>query len=309
MIESLTVADGHLPQKMKDDKDTKPPWRSRGAQQGRKRRHKISQSRIDGAIQKDRPTYHVEIPTFYHSRTLPNMSENRGSDHEVGSAVNGGRLSDNSVSADGDELPEENKAEPQCESLARPPAQSRGRSIGGEHDASRPKKKRRPSAHDDFVVALEKHGSSERAWSSMASALGSTVEDVKLRAYAYFKRLMRDRRNANRGDRPTEKASAADVAAPAWSWNESMLLDALLMKHRRDLVACPADAVPEGGGGDDARCPRRPSVWEKVAAHLPGKTARQCRERGAASLRRLCREWEGEAPGKVLPVGANDATV
>jgi hypothetical protein len=151
--------------------------------------------------------------------------------------------------------------------------------------------------HMNFTSALERHGSSPLAWKEMASELNSTERNVKVYAYSYFKALIQDRDEKSRVVMPGRNghkrrgggcAMNDDIA---WSFQELVLLDTLLVKFCPDLTC-----LNNIEGDDDITNQNFPSllkpstVWDKIASQLPGKTARDCKEEGISRLMTICNE-------------------
>lgn len=160
--------------------------------------------------------------------------------------------------------------------------------------------------HNLFIAALEKHGSSSvGAWPAMASELGWTVEDVKVYAYSYFKRLVvrngsakkhgtsatrladnedgsiNEKKKARLSTSATTKDEKAKSSS-SWSFHELILLDSLMVKHCQDLSCL--DVYQKTEEEEGARFVRRRTVWESIAAQFPGKTAVSCNEKGVSRL-------------------------
>jgi len=138
-----------------------------------------------------------------------------------------------------------------------------------------PTDKQSKIAHTKFISALERHGSSERAFHNIAEELDWSIEDTKVYAYSYFKALIRERRrkiykdigsttNAKNKETTT---STATTDTDNWSFHEHILLDALMVKHCKDS-SCLND---EKGSS---------KTWDHIAYQLPGRTAQQCKTEG-----------------------------
>jgi hypothetical protein len=101
-----------------------------------------------------------------------------------------------------------------------------------------------------------------------------TIEDVKVYAYSYFKAL---------SEGTMQQIQATNSSAEkgsAWSTDEKLLLDSLMLKHCTD--ASTVDKKLNGGAklSED----RHASTWERVAASLSGRTAKECQEMGMLRL-------------------------
>lgn len=153
--------------------------------------------------------------------------------------------------------------------------------------------------HKAFVSALERHGSSARAWNDIASDLKWEVGDVKVYAYSYFRALVRGRKmvacNSLVGDDDVAKnrlGGGDPTSYSTWSFQELVLLDSLMIQHCTDLTCLE---VNEGGkGGDDrAVALRQRTLWQKIASRIPGKTALACKKEGISRLLRVYSEQDG----------------
>ena len=146
-----------------------------------------------------------------------------------------------------------------------------------EEEDDNPKEKQPKSTHTKFISALERHGSSERAFHKIAEELDWSIEDTKVYAYSYFKALIRERKikiykgvgsSINAQNKETT-ASTASADTDNWSFHEHILLDALMVKHCKD-----SSCLKEGNS----------ETWERIAYQLPGRTAQQCK---TEAMRRL----------------------
>ena len=145
-----------------------------------------------------------------------------------------------------------------------------------EEEDDAPTDKQQKSKHTEFISALEKHGSSERAFHKIAEELDWTVEDTKVYAYSYFKALTRERsskiyRGIGSSTNKEEKETILTDITDNWSFHEHILLDALMVKHCKDS-SCLND---EKGNSE---------TWERIAYQLPGRTAQQCKIEGIKRL-------------------------
>ena len=145
-----------------------------------------------------------------------------------------------------------------------------------EEEDDAPTDKQQKSKHTEFISALEKHGSSERAFHEIAEELDWTVEDTKVYAYSYFEALTRERsskiyRGIGSSTNKEEKETILTDITDNWSFHEHILLDALMVKHCKDS-SCLND---EKGNSE---------TWERIAYQLPGRTAQQCKIEGIKRL-------------------------
>jgi len=145
-----------------------------------------------------------------------------------------------------------------------------------EEEDDTPTDKQPKIAHTKFISALEKYGSSERAFHKIAKELDWTVEDTKVYSYSYFKALIRERKNkiykgiCGSTNKEEKETISTDIDTENWSFHEHILLDTLMVKHCKD-----SSCLEEKGGS---------SEWERIAYQLPGRTAQQCKIEG---IRRL----------------------
>jgi len=131
--------------------------------------------------------------------------------------------------------------------------------------------------HTKFISALEKHGSSERAFHKIAEEMDWSIEDTKVYAYSYFKALTRERSSkmykgtgsTTNKEKKETTTSTATTDTDNWSFHEHILLDALMVKHCKD-----SSCLEEGSL----------ETWDRIAYKLPGRTAQQCKVEG---MRRL----------------------
>lgn len=135
----------------------------------------------------------------------------------------------------------------------------------------------RANQHKKFITSLEKHGSaagSEHgtlAWHAMAIDLDWSVEEVKIYAYNYFKIL------AKATDSTGMKPPSSSSSSSSWSFEEKVVFDSLMLKYAKDLKRSCGDQC-------NTNYFSQPTVWEKIAASLPGKSAHECRKMGALRL-------------------------
>ena len=152
---------------------------------------------------------------------------------------------------------------------------------GAEVKAEDPKSKR----HKDFINALERYGSSDRAWDKISYHLKWTVKDVKVYAYSYFKSLIKDRTvniyekmdlsiiaNAQGFNNSTSSKATSDedTTEDEWTFHELILLDSLMVKYCKN-ISCLAEEMNNG-------------TWEKIASQLPGRSAHTCKKEGIKRL-------------------------
>ena len=251
---------------------------------------------------------YVEIPEYY--RTAPSRTSDFAitDDKKNAGGVDGGRdgLDDppriiNKV-AEGAMSSGENSRVHRHSELKYPPEGAfNEQTKGGKHgvvlfDKKYLSREHPKSAwHLKFTSALERHGSSPGAWKDMASELNSTERDVKVYAYSYFKALVQDKDEKSRaglllmnGYQSRGGRNSAINDDTAWSFQELVLLDSLLLKFCTDLT-CLSEI--DGDCNTDQRCPsllRQTTVWEKIASQLPGKTARECKKEGISRLLTIC---------------------
>lgn len=143
-----------------------------------------------------------------------------------------------------------------------------------EEEDDTPTDKQPKTMHAEFISALEKHGSSERAFHKIAEEMDWTVEDTKVYAYSYFKALTRERsskiyKGIECSTNKEEKETILTDITDNWSFHEHILLDALMVKHCKD-----SSCLEEGSL----------ETWDRIAYKLPGRTAQQCR---TEAMRRL----------------------
>lgn len=149
--------------------------------------------------------------------------------------------------------------------------------------------------HNNFITALEKHGSSVGAWESIAFDLNWTIEEVQVYAYSYFKSIVRYG-NTKKKSNSTQQDNAS------WSFQDYILLDSLMLKYCTDLsclknnahVKQKKDSKMSNNKDDDAK---QSTVWDKIACQLPGKTADMCRKVGTLRLLKLYRESKERGKG------------
>jgi hypothetical protein len=152
--------------------------------------------------------------------------------------------------------------------------------MKGDEVANVSTAEQRIETHSKFIFALEKYGGaagSEQgtlSWHAMAAHLKWTIEDVKVYAYSYFKAL---------SEGTMQQIQATNSSAEkgsAWSTDEKLLLDSLMLKHCTD--ASTVDKKLNGGAklSEDQHA----SNWERVAASLSGRTAKECQEMGMLRL-------------------------
>ena len=133
--------------------------------------------------------------------------------------------------------------------------------------------------HTKFISALERHGSSERAFHNIAEELDWSIEDTKVYAYSYFKALIKTRSTkiykgtGNSTNKETKETltSTATANTDNWSFYEHILLDALMVKYCKD-----SSCLEEKGGSS--------KIWDRIAYKLPGRTAQQCKIEGIKRL-------------------------
>lgn len=80
------------------------------------------------------------------------------------------------------------------------------------------------------------------------------------------------------------KIKGGTNVSSVWPFDELVLLDSLMVKHCQD-VSCLGLTQERGGAESSNRFVRQRTVWEKIAARIPGKTARACKEKGTSLLR------------------------
>ncbi|KAL9183910.1 hypothetical protein ACHAXT_004766 [Thalassiosira profunda] len=234
------------------DADSQPCRRSRSP--GRARRRRRSSVSVDAASTSKRPArrssveFDVEIPDCYsalsHDVGHRQQRDIDGGDRKTGPA---GEENIGSGGSDGDETSSRKQA-------------AAHHKEGASEDT--PESKRQ-----HFIASLEKHGYSAGAWDAMASELKWTAEDVKVHAYSYFQELVRGR---TKDTMPVENEGQRDEGATSWSFHELILLDSLMLKYCNDLSAAERSSKVAKDISSDSN---RSTVWEKIAAKLPGKTA------------------------------------
>ena len=153
--------------------------------------------------------------------------------------------------------------------------------TSSEAEAEDPKSKR----HKDFINALERYGSSDRAWDKISYHLKWTVKDVKVYAYSYFKSLIKDRTaniyekmdlsiiaNAQGLNNSTSNKATTDddTTEDEWTFHEIILLDTLMVKYCKN-ISCLAEEMNNG-------------TWQKIASQLPGRSAHTCKKEGIKRL-------------------------
>ena len=149
----------------------------------------------------------------------------------------------------------------------------------------------------NFIAALEKHGSSPRTWDNIASELKWTKDDVKIYAYSYFKELVDDR-NRNIGHNLIENGDISNNSETTtdrrttWSLQESILLDTLMFKYHDDISKLgskdESNVVEEAS---HCLIQQPTTVWQKISSNLPGKNAHEIEDEG---IKRLCSSYRNK---------------
>mmetsp|Transcript_24226 Transcript_24226/g.52256 ORF Transcript_24226/g.52256 Transcript_24226/m.52256 type:complete len:293 (+) Transcript_24226:187-1065(+) len=285
-------------------------WRSRRPQ-GRTRRQKRSRGGANNnqcIDQNKRSTFRfdVEIPNYYNvsSETTNISAVEQTVDHvtEEGShstGDSGNEVHDSTKNASQTTVKDAAGDERESKEDHQPKVPLSTSEHG--HDMATPEKDPKPKMHNQFIAALEKHGSSAGAWHAIASEMKWKIDDVKVYAYSYFKALVRDRNMKNHdgliengGQKETSNSKMSSTSdgknQQSWSFHELVLLDSLMVKYCKDLSCLD---VKQRSEHDESSCLiRQRSVWEKVASQFPGKTAHACKKEGIARLLRVYEERE-----------------
>ena len=168
---------------------------------------------------------------------------------------------------------------------------------GAEVEAEDPKSKR----HKDFINALERYGSSDRAWDKISYQLKWTVKDVKVYAYSYFKSLIKERtaniyermdlsiiandaqgmkrKNNSISDKTTTDEDTTEDSE--WSFHELILLDSLMVKYCKNISCLEVNNEQNSNLMTEER---NNGTWEKIASQLPGRAAHTCKKEGIKRL-------------------------
>ena len=168
---------------------------------------------------------------------------------------------------------------------------------GAEVETEDPKSKR----HKDFINALERYGSSDRAWDKISYQLKWTVKDVKVYAYSYFKSLIKERtaniyermdlsmiandaQGMKRKNDSTSNKTTTDedtTEDSEWSFHEIILLDSLMVKYCKNISCLEVNNEQNSNLMTEER---NNDTWEKIASQLPGRAAHTCKKEGIKRL-------------------------
>ena len=152
--------------------------RSKASQKKPKQQHKANQSNSF------RIQFDVGIPDYYQYPSRRSTTAEQNQDDTPAQAK---KDDDNAI---GGKSPEEIKVDTQVNNekdVATIDKQDKQTSSAAEAEDTISKR------HKDFINALERYGSSDRAWDKISYHLKWTVKDVKVYAYSYFKSLIKER--------------------------------------------------------------------------------------------------------------------
>ena len=132
--------------------------------------------------------------------------------------------------------------------------------------------------HEQFIQCLESHGPDLTGdeWPIMAEELGWSIDEIQLHAYEYMRCLFETepQQPLRAGPLVSEAATQQTVRGSPWTLEEDVLFETLVATYR--TTACNGNE----GGSRSQSTDRELYDWEElVAAHLPGRTAAQVRQR------------------------------